>query len=298
MNGTLRSKTIESTYMTGPSYIQRENAMGINVSASCWGPFNYEQMDPVLDKIAMPPVITADLDHQSYYKTDPATGSFCLFNGTKIEDYEIYNRLSHVLRYSIHRNATGHPIVNGLVDGHWERDPIHGMVGGTSSFEPEFSDIPVRISNRTLGFVMSSLTGALNNLTLATTTERATGSYVVRERILEARWQWLTALFVVELLGICYFFFIVFRRRDTAGVWKDSIFPVLYHGLDDESKETRGGRLVRDLRGMKEVAKATDVRLNYIGDNNRIALVHEPTTIQMDEHSAGSWANKGYNPVV
>lgn len=297
VNGTLRSSTTTSSYLTGPKFSMLKDPTGVNVTADCYAPENVDLTGEALDGVLAPPVMSAGLDHQSYYRADPSTGAFCLFNGTDIERYQIYNRLARVLRYSIHRNATGHPIVDGLVDGRWERQPIHGMAGGTS-FGPEFSDVPVRISNRTLGYVMSSVGASLNNLTLATTTERATGSYVVRERILVARWQWLTALFAIEFLGIGYFFFIVFRPRDTAGVWNDSIFAVLYHGLDDESKETHDGMFVRDLRGMKEAAKAMDVRLNYIRDNSRIALVHEPTTIDTEQYSAGSWVKNGYNPAV
>lgn len=172
-------------------------------------------------------------------------------------DYELYQRIAFVLRWTIKDNATGQPADDRLAYDHWERDN-----GGGSTHFIEFSDVPDRISKRGLGSVMPSITAALNNLALAMRDDQATGSYVVREWILEVRWPWLAPLFLVELLGIGYLLFMIFRPRPvtTVGVWKGSILPVLYHGLDDVAKlsQNLGSGSLRD---MKKVARGVEVHL-------------------------------------
>ncbi|KAJ4417386.1 hypothetical protein N0V85_001866 [Neurospora sp. IMI 360204] len=218
--------------------------------------------------VPLPPL--SDL-HRSPFRADPSTGAFCLFNGY-IVDYELYQRIAFVLRWTIRYNATGQHADDRLVYDHWERDN-----GGGSTHFIEFSDVPDRISKRGLGSVMTSITAALNNLTLATSDDRATGSYVVRERILEVRWPWLAPLFLVELLGMGYLFFMILRSRPVTvgGVWKDSILAVLYHGLDDGTILSRSHG-PSGLREMKKQAQSMEVHLERSkGVGGRVVLVHD-----------------------
>lgn len=219
-NGVADSSIISSTHLQA----QRPISSAIR-SVNCWGPPGLDLSDPSMAWLSEP----LPEDQPSPYRLDPLTGAFCIFGQLGVPTYNITQRVNFVLRWTMRYNSTGHTDEYLLHDG-WERDR------GAGSFYPvEITEIPEHISRRGLGSVMASIVAGLNNLTLATSDDRATGSYVVRERILEVRWPWLVPLFLMELLGMGYSLFMVIRPRPVTigGVWKDSILPVLYHGLDD-----------------------------------------------------------------
>ncbi|KAK3953093.1 hypothetical protein QBC32DRAFT_127535 [Pseudoneurospora amorphoporcata] len=266
---SVKNETHHSSTITSTRLQQSNPLLGEAVNVDCWGPENVNLSSPSMAWLSVSPPPLSDL-HRSPYRADPSTGAFCLFSGY-IVDYEHYQRIAFVLRWTIRYNATGQHADDRLVYDHWERDS-----GGGSTHFIEFADVPDRISKRGLGSVMTSITAALNNLTLATSDDRATGNYVVRERVLEVRWPWLAPLFLVELLGMGYLLFIIFRPRSVAvgGAWKDSILAVLYHGLDNGTKLSRslgpGG-----LRDMRKVAQSTKVHLERKGADGRVVLVQD-----------------------
>lgn len=262
-NGVARSSIISSTRLQAQSPVSLANR-----SVKCWGPHDLDLGSPSMAWLSEPP---SD-EEPNKYRTDPSTGAFCLFDGADVSTYEITQRVDFVLRWTIRYNSTGHTPDGHMVDGTWERD------SGAGSFYPVLTtDVPDHISKRGLGPIMTSIVASINDLALSTHTEKVIGSYVVRERILEVRWPWLAPLFLVELLGIGYLLFMVFRSRPSTvgGVWKDSILAVLYHGLDNGAKYSQSFGSGR-LADMRKVAQSTNVHLEHSkGVDGRVVLVQD-----------------------
>lgn len=150
------------------------------------------------------------------YGIDYSTGSFCLHNATLLEVLaQVDDYLSHVHCVLKTTDADGQDGVD-LFDLGWQRADL--AKGAPLYIEELEQLLAIRISRLTLPTVITSITAALNNMNYAATNERVTGSYIVREIILVPRWEWLTVLFGIELLGMGYSLYIIFRPRTTAGV--------------------------------------------------------------------------------
>ncbi|KAK3397599.1 hypothetical protein B0T20DRAFT_224314 [Sordaria brevicollis] len=260
--GVIHTSILSSTHLQAQTPVS--SATG---NSKCWGPPGLDLGDPSMAWLseALPE------DESSPYRVDPSTGAFCIFGQLSVPTYDITQRLNFVLRWTLRYNSTGHTDEYLLRDG-WEQD-----IGAGSFYPVETTDIPEHISKRGLGSVMTSIVSGLNNLTLATSDDRATGSYVVRERILDVRWPWLAPLFLMELLGMGYLLVMIFRPRPVTigGVWKDSILPVLYHGLDDGAQffQTLESGSLKDMR---KVARSVEAHLERSeGANGRVVLVQD-----------------------
>ena len=74
------------------------------------------------------------------------------------------------------------------------------------------------------------------------------------------RWAWLALPALLEALGAVVLVLVLLRKRRAAGVWKDSVLAVVYHGLDNKD-----GALHREdaktLTEFQEAATATRVQL-------------------------------------
>ncbi|KAK0745749.1 hypothetical protein B0T18DRAFT_446428 [Schizothecium vesticola] len=136
----------------------------------------------------------------------------------------------------------------------------------TSYFAAE--DTHKRVQTHTLGAVFRSVAAALNNFTLARSTEEPVrGSVRLVVTIIKVRWPWLVLPLVVEALGLGLLVLAtVFSKRRVAGLWKDSLLAVLYHGLDREDGRLHG-ESARTMTDMKMMARGT-----------RLGLVAKTTT--------------------
>ena len=108
---------------------------------------------------------------------------------------------------------------------------------------------------------MQSVAAALNNLSLARSEEpRVTGRYKLAETVVAVRWAWLALPVLLEVPGAVVLVLVLLRKRRAAGVWKDSVLAVVYHGLDNKD-----GALHREdaktLTEFQEAATATRVQL-------------------------------------
>ncbi|KAK0653066.1 hypothetical protein B0T16DRAFT_407370 [Cercophora newfieldiana] len=127
-----------------------------------------------------------------------------------------------------------------------------------------------QIEARGLGEVMKSLAAALNNLTHARSGDRATGGFDTYPRVLQVRWWWLVLPFAFEVLGASFLVLEIFRKRRVAGLWKDSILAVLYHGLSDDPSPL--GEM-ETLGEMREAARFAQTRLQKAGGSSgRVCL--------------------------
>lgn len=263
VNGTTVSKVAASKYLQ-PAYT---NIAEEQYNATFWAP-----EDHIKNNATMFSVLTKDPTGSfspdeigpRRYQADNSTGAFCLYKGVFQFFTDPAAWLTQILRATKATSAEGDDDVQ-----------IWNVQWGNPRLDDEDPDqmTASRISRRTLPAVMTSITAALNNMNYAATNERITGSYVVRETILVARWEWLTVLFSIEIMGMGYLLYIIFRPRTAAGVWKDSIFAVLYHGLDDGARDTIGH--VKNLRDMRKATEYMEVRLDQPKEDNRVVLVRD-----------------------
>ena len=131
-------------------------------------------------------------------------------------------------------------------------------------------DILARVEDITLGSVVRTMVAALNNISFARGEEEPVrGSVKVTDIVVEVRWAWLTLLIGLEALGLILLVAVKLRKKQVAGLWKDSVLAVVYNGLDreDDSLCLQGSRTTVDIQ---QKAKATHVRLRK--DGGRVML--------------------------
>ncbi|KAK3953094.1 hypothetical protein QBC32DRAFT_127539 [Pseudoneurospora amorphoporcata] len=256
VNGTTLSAATVSKYLQSVS-------IGWG-AADCWATEDHINNNETISSISVKEPtgsFSQDGPWPWRYQADDSTSAFCIWNATF--EYDPSYLLKQAFRATKGTNAKGDDVQ--VWNERWGKPKLDGG-----------EDIDIRasrITRQTLPAIMMSLTAGLNNINYATTNETVTGSYVVRETILVARWGWLTVLFSIELMGTCYLLYVIFRPRSAAGVWKDSIFAVLYHGLDDGAKNTIGH--VKNLRDMRKATKYMEVRLDHLREDDRAVLVRD-----------------------
>ncbi|KAK4443634.1 hypothetical protein QBC34DRAFT_476700 [Podospora aff. communis PSN243] len=92
-----------------------------------------------------------------------------------------------------------------------------------------------RVRNRTLGDTMEGIAAALNNLSLTLTQEPPIrGQARLLTTVVAVRWHWLILPLGTEVLGWILLLIAMYQKRGVAGLWKDSLLAVLYHGLDSD----------------------------------------------------------------
>jgi len=83
----------------------------------------------------------------------------------------------------------------------------------------------------------------------------------------DIRWVWLTPVVVVTLISSLFFLFIVHRTRKLElEPWKQSILPIIYHGLSERPEDGEYTTL-RRLPGMSARARETVVEMSDDGCN-------------------------------
>jgi hypothetical protein len=91
-------------------------------------------------------------------------------------------------------------------------------------------------------------------------TNKTTGVAHEMIAIVHVAWLWLIFPAVVEIVGVAFVLAtIILNSRSEAKLWKTSVLPMLFHGLDDELRKTTRG--FEELNRMEEEAEKLRVRL-------------------------------------
>jgi len=227
----------------------------------CWAP----KGAGTPDLTSLPAQIDLPSGNVSQFVSDPTAMTFCsTFTGWADD---VGFRLKSAFtkdRLMSRTNWTGsNPEILNPKPGVTTTDP--------GFYEPESAkDVFTRVENITLGSMVRSMAAALNNISFARSQEEPVrGSVRVTDTVVEVRWAWLSLLLALELLGLVLLVAVRVRKRQVAGLWKDSLLASLYNGLDreDDSLQLGVGRTMVDI---KEKAKVTRVRLAR--DGERIML--------------------------
>ncbi|KAK3339649.1 hypothetical protein B0T25DRAFT_560343 [Lasiosphaeria hispida] len=258
LNGTTYTSIEASMY--GTLYPDDTTALG--KGAVCWSPSG--EVGP--NKPMGPP---QTLPNGVQFISNTTTLSFC----TKTFHYgaDVSDRLSsHTLfrkRQVVYPNGD-----SDNVTSYWE------SAGQTAS-----KDVYDQINARTLPDVMDSMAAALNNLTHALSLDdRVTGGFIGYPTVLRVRWPWLVLPFVFEGLGVVFLILATMsscmgrrrgKTRKVAGLWKDSVLAVVFHGLAVKGGVgVMGTGKMETLSDMREAAEAAEVKL-WVGERGeRVAL--------------------------
>ena len=205
------------------------------------------------------------------YTANAATSTFC---AQRLEyDTEIKRRMRGAILLAIRYNQTlGN--FNATDPKTWKE--AMGFNAVRREFDPigeanmGSEEIHRRVQEKGLAYMVRSVTGAFNNISLARSEERVTGSIRVTEVVVSVRWAWLILPLGLEVVGLVLLVLVWWRRgRRTAGeggvgvgagVWKTSILPVLYHGLERNDPALRGGNWIK-LSDMQSAARSRQVKL-------------------------------------
>lgn len=256
--------TATSTYNTSFGAIfapdLRKAPLELGQQAECWSP--YPNDSPLNTSITYNPKLPVRQGSNGVlFTTDyPTTLAFCASN--LYWGADVWKRLSSVEKFSktIYR-AHGSEEWRQVTSDETGRPQIHEFFNPKADFASQ--DIHKRIQSGTLQAVIRSMAAALNNFSLARTEEasRVRGMARLSETIVKVRWPWLVLPLVVEALGfVLLVVATLFSKRQAAGLWKDSLLAVLYHGLDREDGRLHG-ESTRTMTDMKMMAKRTRVGL-------------------------------------
>ncbi|KAK0627375.1 hypothetical protein B0T14DRAFT_135282 [Immersiella caudata] len=194
--------------------------------------------------------------NSSQMVADPTAMAFCLtYYGW---DYDIGIRLKSSIQKGKLLSATDWTGTNP-----WASKPEAKIAMVHPIYEPSDAakDILARVENISLGVMLKTMAAALNTILFARSEEEPVrGSVKVTDIVVEVRWAWLTLLIGLEALGLILLVAVKLKKRQVAGLWKDSVLAALYNGLDreDDSLYLHGARTMVEIQGK---AKSTRVVL-------------------------------------
>lgn len=108
----------------------------------------------------------------------------------------------------------------------------------------------------------SKIASSLTKLTLDESDATINGKISDAANIVAVKWQWITLPVTVVLLSVVFLVItiLVSRRQKQLALWKSSVLPLLYHGLD-ERVAILDGEEYAVVSGMEADAKSVEVLL-------------------------------------
>lgn len=120
--------------------------------------------------------------------------------------------------------------------------------------------------------VVGGIAASLTKLGLDLSNVTVSGNVSTSEVYVHAKWVWLAFPIGLEALGILLVLStIVVSHLQQARLWKSSVLPLLYHGLDETVSKDQP--IPQDVYGMEELARKTKVSLHGPMLDDRVVLV-------------------------
>ena len=145
----------------------------------------------------------------------------------------------------------------------------HGKVPQLLTYETYKPDHLSQVAGHGLSYVMENIAASLTKAGMDLSNEAVEGHVITSEVFVLVRWNWLILPIILEAAGLFVLITaMVISRRNEVLLWKDSILPLLYHGLERED-----GAISRDVCRMEELAQEEVVKLDKSGgDGDRVML--------------------------
>ncbi|KAE8349839.1 hypothetical protein BDV28DRAFT_52780 [Aspergillus coremiiformis] len=144
-------------------------------------------------------------------------------------------------------------------------------VGKTADDKVTVADDFHNVLNTTLDTVMQNIAASLTKHGRDGSSDIVHGTVSVSEVYVAVNWRWVSLPLAILLLTVLFFVLTLLAdKKNGRGLWKSSVLPVLYHGLD--------GRALSDvdeyatISYMEEYARAMEVELQLSDSNRRLIL--------------------------
>lgn len=164
-------------------------------------------------------------------------------------------------------------IMDNIQFSHYAKNLWGGGSGYLQTPGKQITEFPVlmKILRYNLTYVLEGVTASLSKLALDESDVVVTGNVTTSEPYVHVQWPWLTLPIVLELMGILLFAVAVMvNSRHDIPLWKSSLLPLLYHGLEEELLDRNAAP--RDINGMENVARNTSVQLRPDGQDGILFL--------------------------
>lgn len=137
---------------------------------------------------------------------------------------------------------------------------------------PEYTSRALqKIMTSNLTTVLGNVAASMTKLALDLSNVTVHGNVSTSEVYVHAEWKWLVFPITLEALGMLLILSTVaVSHSQKARLWKSSVMPLLYHGLDESIAKDQ--RVPQDVFGMEELARKTKVRLNGPLLDDRLVL--------------------------
>lgn len=142
------------------------------------------------------------------------------------------------------------------------------------ALDTTFPDIE-QILSQGLESTIMSIAASISKYARDTSHSIVYGATSTRESYVSVHWAWLTFPTVVILLGLALFVAtVLLNTHKKASLWKSSVLPLLYHGLENGSLGDREGdyELMSEMESSANVIK---VKLGFTDSMNRTMLQRE-----------------------
>ena len=137
---------------------------------------------------------------------------------------------------------------------------------------PDYTNVALqRITAANLSTVVGSIAASLTKLGLEDSNFTTYGNISTTQVYVKVEWNWLIFPMALEILGIALLVLtMIMSRFHKTRLWKSSVLPLLYHGLDDSIARTEP--MPADVFGMSEMARRSQLRLGGPQIDGRIVL--------------------------
>lgn len=131
------------------------------------------------------------------------------------------------------------------------------------------SDETRQVLSKGLPKTMDDIAASLTKLSLTNSKRTVNGTVAVSETYVSVNWVWFVLPALVMVMSIVFFVMTIMANFKQRGeLWKCSVLPVLYHGLDENLLDENQYATVSN---MEQAAQSTEVRLGY-SDSDRLIL--------------------------
>ncbi|OJJ35802.1 hypothetical protein ASPWEDRAFT_41044 [Aspergillus wentii DTO 134E9] len=136
---------------------------------------------------------------------------------------------------------------------------------------PTYSDNLRRIVDSGLETVVTNVAASLTKHALDSSNSTIHGIVNVAQVYVHVKWAFLALPAAVLILGILFLVItILINRGQKLGLWKSSILPALYHGLDDSYLQDEHAYM--SMGSMEKSAQSAKARLEFSEEKKRLVL--------------------------
>ncbi|OJJ34564.1 hypothetical protein ASPWEDRAFT_42551 [Aspergillus wentii DTO 134E9] len=204
-------------------------------------------------------------------------GQGATVNVTQLPGGNTWDRISfaNAREFAVCPNTLYYNEIGGGLKGYSTQD---WFVRGKSDTEWTFlssadasTDNIDKILRMGLGTVTKNVAASMTKYVLENNSTDVAGTVAVSESYVAVDWRWLTLPLLLLLCSIALLISTIWiNMKRKLGIWKSSILPMLYHGLEDGMVPDSDD--LATVSGMNQAAGKVDARLSFSDKKGRLML--------------------------